>query len=263
MSFNSEILTEFIDKIFDFSNSFFTSEKNEENHKIELYQKLLENERIEKERKKIEENIFCREKANSLKSKYGNKIYYKFDKKNKSILYIGYSDSETIDLSDFIEYTIIQNIIEGDIIESKIGNIEKIVFNNCLNLKRIHDYVEGLITISLNNCPNISEIDCYDKVNKIWIDKKCISFVSKIIPVEEAKKVPPPDYLIDSVFSCEIMEDPVIASDSITYNRSEIEEWFKKHNMSPKTGEILKSKNLIPNISIRNAIEEWKKSNPQ
>jgi hypothetical protein len=59
------------------------------------------------------------------------------------------------------------------------------------------------------------------------------------------------------------MEDPVIASDGITYNRSEIEEWFKKHHTSPKTGEILKSKVLIPNISIRNAIEEWKKSNAQ
>ena len=62
---------------------------------------------------------------------------------------------------------------------------------------------------------------------------------------------------------CEIMEDPVIASDGITYNRSEIEEWFKKHDTSPKTGEKLKSKGLIPNISIRNAIEEWKKRNSQ
>lgn len=78
---------------------------------------------------------------------------------------------------------------------------------------------------------------------------------------EEDKKASAPDYLIDSAFSCEIMEDPVIASDGITYNRSEIEEWFKKYHTSPKTGEILKSKALIPNISIRNAIEEWKKSN--
>ena len=66
------------------------------------------------------------------------------------------------------------------IIETKIGNIEKIVFNNCVNLKRIHDYVDGLITISLNNCPNIYEIDCYDKV-KIWIDKECISIKTKIV----------------------------------------------------------------------------------
>ena len=59
------------------------------------------------------------------------------------------------------------------------------------------------------------------------------------------------------------MEDQVIASDGITYNKHEIEEQFKKHDTSPKTGEILKSKGLIPNISIRNVIEEWKKSNAQ
>ena len=84
-----------------------------------------------------------------------------------------------------------------------------------------------------------------------------------LIVKEDAKKVDPPDYLIDFVFNCEIIEDPVIAFDGITYNRSEIEEWFKNHDISPKTGETLKSKSLIPNISIRNAIEEWKKSNPQ
>ena len=269
--------------------------KIEQKRKIELEQKLLEEKRIEEERKKLEEEqkkieeetkkleeekIFCREKVNSLKSKYGNKIYYKFDEKNKKILYIGYSNSEIIDLSDFIEYTTKKNIFRGRIIETKIGNIEKIVFNNCANLKRICDFVEGLVTISINNCPNISEIDCYDKVKKIWIDKECISKIfstsipdfPKIKPViveepkvsqEDDKKVAPPDYLIDSAFSCEIMEDPVIASDGITYNRREIEEWFKKHHTSPKTGEILKSKSLIPNISIRNAIEEWKKSNSQ
>jgi hypothetical protein len=168
--------------------------KIEQKQKIELEQKLLEDKRIEEEKKKLqeeqkkleeekkkieEEKIFCREKVNSLKPKYGNKIYYKFDEKNKQILYIGYSDSEIIDLSDFIEYTTKKTICKGSIIERKIGNIDKIVFNNCLNLKRIHDYVEGLVTISINNCPNISEIDCFDKVKKIWMDKECISFLKK------------------------------------------------------------------------------------
>ena len=168
--------------------------KIEQKQKIELEQKLLEDKRIEEEKKKLQEErkkleeekkkieedkIFCREKVNSLKPKYGNKIYYKFDEKNKQILYIGYSDSEIIDLSDFIEYTTKKIICKGSIIERKIGNIDKIVFNNCLNLKRIHDYVEGLVTISINNCPNISEIDCFDKVKKIWMDKECISFLKK------------------------------------------------------------------------------------
>ena len=145
----------------------------EEKQKIELEQKLLEDKRIEEELKKIEEeNLFCRKKVNSLKPKYGNKIYYKLDGKNKKILYIGCSDSEIIDLSDFIEYTTKKIIIKGSIIERKIGYISKIVINNCLNLKRICDFVEGLVTISINNCPDISEIECYDKVEKIWIDKE-------------------------------------------------------------------------------------------
>ncbi len=117
--------------------------KIEQKRKIELEKKSLEEKRIEDEKKKLEEETkkieqeksFCREKVNSLKSKYGNKIYYKFDEKNKKILYIGYSNSEIIYLSDFIEYTTKKNIIRGHIIESKIGNIEKIVINNCLNLE--------------------------------------------------------------------------------------------------------------------------------
>jgi hypothetical protein len=160
-------------------------QKIEEKQKIELEQKLLETKKIEEETKKIEEEtkkieeekIFCREKVQNLKPKYGQNVYYKFDEKNKKILYIGYSNSEIIDLSDFIEYTIKKRIFRGRIIQCKIGNIDKIVINNCVNLKQIHDFVEGLNTISINNCSLISEIDCYDKVKKIWIDKECIDII--------------------------------------------------------------------------------------
>jgi len=160
-------------------------QKIEEKQKIELEQKLLETKKIEEETKKIEEEtkkieeekIFCREKVQNLKPKYGQNVYYKFDEKNKKILYIGYSNSEIIDLSDFIEYTIKKRIFRGRIVQCKIGNIDKIVINNCVNLKRIHDFVEGLNTISINNCPLISEINCYDKVKKIWIDKECIDII--------------------------------------------------------------------------------------
>ena len=146
-------------------------QKIEEKQKIELEQKLLEDKKSSIETKKIEE------KVQNLKPKYGQNVYYKFDEKNKKILYIGYSNSEIIDLSDFIEYTIKKRIFRGCIIQCKIGNIDKIVINNCVNLKRIHDFVEGLNTISINNCPLISEIDCYDKVKKIWIDKECIDII--------------------------------------------------------------------------------------
>jgi hypothetical protein len=32
-------------------------------------------------------------------------------------------------------------------------------------------------------------------------------------------------------FSCEIMDDPVVAADGYTYNRKEITTWLKKHNV--------------------------------
>jgi WD40 repeat protein len=137
------------------------------------------------------------------------------------------------------------------------------------NIGIIHENYSAIKFNNDGNCLIIDDLSKWSIRNPI-ISTLFYDF-SKIMPIvveepkvikEEVKKAPPPDYLIDSAFSCEIMEDPVVACDGITYNRSEIEEWFKKHDTSPKTGEILKSKGLIPNISIRNAIEEWKKSNP-
>ena len=39
------------------------------------------------------------------------------------------------------------------------------------------------------------------------------------------------DDLRDMAFSCEVMEDPVVAADGYTYNRKEIMLWFAKHNV--------------------------------
>lgn len=41
----------------------------------------------------------------------------------------------------------------------------------------------------------------------------------------------PPDDLCDMAFSCELMDDPVVAADGYTYNRKEILLWFTKHNV--------------------------------
>jgi hypothetical protein len=58
----------------------------------------------------------------------------------------------------------------------------------------------------------------------------------------------------------EIMNDPVITNDAITYERSYIEEWFKNNNTSPKTNLQLSSKELISNLSLKNAIYTWKQN---
>ncbi len=64
-------------------------------------------------------------------------------------------------------------------------------------------------------------------------------------------------------FCCPItrdpMEDPVICTDGYSYERSAIEEWFGKSRgvfKSPMTGSPLPSSALLPNITLRGAINE-------
>jgi Mg-chelatase subunit ChlD len=55
----------------------------------------------------------------------------------------------------------------------------------------------------------------------------------------------------------EVMTDPVIGSDGITYERTAIEAWFAAgHNTSPLTRAPMTSRSLVPNIALRTLIEE-------
>lgn len=54
----------------------------------------------------------------------------------------------------------------------------------------------------------------------------------------------------------EIFVDPVMTEDGVTYERSAIEQWLEDHTTSPLTNQELKSKNLIPNLSIKKLIAE-------
>ena len=55
----------------------------------------------------------------------------------------------------------------------------------------------------------------------------------------------------------EVMKDPVIGSDGITYERSAIEAWFTAgHLTSPLTRQPMTSRSLVPNIALRSMIEE-------
>jgi hypothetical protein len=64
--------------------------------------------------------------------------------------------------------------------------------------------------------------------------------------------------LCDMAFSCTLMEDPVVASDGHTYNRQDIQNWFKTHNTSPHTNEPFEDKVLRPNIAIRRQVIAWR-----
>lgn len=66
----------------------------------------------------------------------------------------------------------------------------------------------------------------------------------------------------------EVMKDPVIGPDGVTYERTAIEAWFAAgHATSPLTRQPLTGQQLIPNLALRGAIEEalaagWNPSPP-
>ena len=58
----------------------------------------------------------------------------------------------------------------------------------------------------------------------------------------------------------DIMRDPVSTADGQTYERAAIESWLERSDTSPATGAQLPSKTLIPNIALRQSIEEWEEA---
>ncbi|ESQ50843.1 hypothetical protein EUTSA_v10022583mg [Eutrema salsugineum] len=70
------------------------------------------------------------------------------------------------------------------------------------------------------------------------------------------------DANIPADFRCpitlELMRDPVVVSTGQTYDRESIDLWIQSgHNTCPKTGQVLKHTNLIPNRALKNLIVMW------
>ncbi|RZC86077.1 hypothetical protein C5167_026752 [Papaver somniferum] len=61
----------------------------------------------------------------------------------------------------------------------------------------------------------------------------------------------------------EVMEDPHIAADGYTYEYSAIQKWVANQKVSPVTRVILPHIRLIPDLTLRAAIQEWKKQHIQ
>ena len=70
---------------------------------------------------------------------------------------------------------------------------------------------------------------------------------------------PCPDALMCPI-SQSRMVDPVLASDSFTYERSEIEEWLGKNSTSPMTRKQMNT-TLTPNQGMKTRIQEWVEEN--
>ncbi|ONK71339.1 uncharacterized protein A4U43_C04F7460 [Asparagus officinalis] len=71
------------------------------------------------------------------------------------------------------------------------------------------------------------------------------------------------EHEIPSYFLCpisyQIMKDPVTLSTGITYDRSSIQQWIfaGKHDTCPVTNQLLSSRDLTPNHTLRRLIQAW------
>ena len=66
---------------------------------------------------------------------------------------------------------------------------------------------------------------------------------------------PPADHLCP--ITNEVMEDPVVAADGHSYEREAIETWFRGHNTSPMTNQVIPL-TLLPNVTLRKLIMAWR-----
>ena len=64
-----------------------------------------------------------------------------------------------------------------------------------------------------------------------------------------------PDHFMCPITN-EVMEDPVMAMDGFTYERSAISTWFQRHNTSPMTRAVIPP-TLVPNVGKRSEIANW------
>jgi hypothetical protein len=109
--------------------------------------------------------------------------------------------------------------------------------------------------------------DLAEKINKQITDDSYDepdSVYNKLrMAVEDGFKVIPE---IPGEFICpvsqDIMTDPVVAEDGISYQRTELENYFKSHDgpriRSPYTRELISKNILVPNIRLKSLIQNFK-----
>lgn len=69
----------------------------------------------------------------------------------------------------------------------------------------------------------------------------------------------PPEDLVCPLTQ-ELLKDPVVLEDGVTYERKAITDWLTRSNISPMTNNTLSSKAMVPNRALRAVIEKWKKA---
>lgn len=114
---------------------------------------------------------------------------------------------------------------------------------------------------------NTMEHDNFDnsiiqQINKDYENK--VTELNKLFEENDIrrKKREIPDYLCDKI-SFELIQDPVITPSGVTYNRNEIEQHIQRiGHFDPITRQPLTLDQLIPNLLVKEIIEDFVAKNP-
>ncbi|KAF7096819.1 hypothetical protein CFC21_098717 [Triticum aestivum] len=131
-----------------------------------------------------------------------------------------------------------------------------------------------ILDVSLNDWP-IAEAEMLAKLglhctalrcrNRPDLEQVVLPELENILSrLTSSQKFESQNTVVPSHFICpisqEVMDDPCVAADGHTYERTAIEAWLKKHKISPITKHILPSLTIIPSHSLHEAIQQWKRS---
>ncbi|KAL6888904.1 hypothetical protein ACP4OV_009930 [Aristida adscensionis] len=143
---------------------------------------------------------------------------------------------------------------------------------NAIKHRRLHDILDK----SQTDWPT-AEVEMFAKLGLRCTALKCRErpdLESDVLPmldeilhrITSTVNLRNPNSMIPSHFICpitqELMEDPHVAADGHTYEHHAIKAWLRRHDISPVTSRKLPSPSIVPNHSLRAAIQQWKSQLP-
>ncbi|CAH2305585.1 WD repeat, SAM and U-box domain-containing 1 isoform X1 [Pelobates cultripes] len=97
------------------------------------------------------------------------------------------------------------------------------------------------------------------KIESLGVRNKILRKIEEIKSKMKSTLTNIPDEFLCPI-TCEIMKDPVIASDGYSYERSAIENWISTKRTSPMTNLPLENLLLTPNRTLKMALNRWLES---
>ncbi|XP_071685744.1 U-box domain-containing protein 33-like isoform X1 [Rutidosis leptorrhynchoides] len=110
---------------------------------------------------------------------------------------------------------------------------------------------QQLARLALNCCDRVRK-NRPDLASEVW---RVLEPMQVFCGISGRRQIP--HYFICPIF-LEVMQDPVVAADGFTYEAEAIRGWLDSgHKTSPMTNLELPNTNLVPNLALRSAIQEW------